>query len=642
MQVRFSLQQESGFFQAPFPILHRLQDDGNLRIMDFPNPQENALVERLKQALSTQSAGFGTNSAIFMPFDGPIDTKKLPDTTTSLQSDSPVFLVNIDSNSSEKDQRTPLWLRFKSEAETYSPAHLLVALPRPGFSLRPKTLYALVILDQLTDAQGKTLGSPLALEKLKAESLPETPYAQQLLDGYKALWAHLQRAGIAKEKVRAATVFRTGTPNQSLLQLHQHLSSLPTPKPSALKLLQEFDTYCALEGSVSLPLFQNGERPYLDDGGAIEIDDKGKPKVQASETVRFALTIPKQKMPADGWPLLFYSAGQGGKYTQFIHRGTDAERKAASGKGPAFYLAHDGIAALSIEAPMVGPRHPKQSFEGLDFFNVGNPLAFRDNPRQAAIDFSTLIRMLPQLQLPTSLCPKATSPTQNFQIDTKKLLFYGHSTGASVGSLLLAIEPSISAGLLSGIGGSWLYNLTIKEQPFRFASIVKSALSYDPDDEVDIYDTVLQLAQTLWEPSEPMNAARLWTREPHNNNPSKHILLIEGIRDGYFPPEAVNALAIAARTAPVAPTVEDSLTKALQAIKLQPLPAPASLNFKLPQGSFSTLLVQHLAPKGLDGHYVPFALSPPKYQYRCFFASFIKTGVPKVPTPQDDALAPCP
>ncbi|MCA9665006.1 MAG: hypothetical protein KC503_05435, partial [Myxococcales bacterium] len=408
-----------------------------------------------------------------------------------------------------------------------------------------------------------------------------------------------------------------------------------------LLVLRDHDDFCVVSGSIRVPLLQDGERPFKDAGGAIALDAAGKPITQRSESIRFAVTVPKKPMPRDGYPLLFYSAGQGGAYTQVVDRGTFAEQDQNKlGTGPARYLAASGVAAISIEAPLVGPRHPSADVTGLDFFNVTNPVALRDNVRQAALDFTTLITAARALRIPPALCSEAsTSDGGQFKFDAEQFYFHGHSTGATVGALVLGLEPDLRAGVLSGFGGSWLYNLTIKEQPLDFNNLVRLLLGYKSGDKPDLFDPALNLAQTLWEPAEPINWAARWAIDPRAGGRPRHLLIIEGVIDGYFPPPAVNAAALAARAEPLLPTVESTMLDDVALVGGRGLSAPAGNNLQTETRKVSSVVAQHEAPAGIDGHYVPFEVVAAKHQYRCF----VQSGGERVPAGDaNDALAACP
>ncbi|MFH2008077.1 MAG: hypothetical protein ABI333_15955 [bacterium] len=641
-QVVYDVEEGARFFDAPFPISYRMRGDGSLVVADFPNPGGNAMAERLIDALESSPVGFSGTAAAWFRFTGALDPGTLPDPAGSVDPESAVFLVDVDPESPELDTRIPLEVYFKEETETYSPANLLVLLPRPGFVLRPATMYAAVVTDGVWDLAGEPLGSPLSLERLKTGQSPGGVNGDLLQSDFRLLLDHLERAGIPAERIRAATVYRTGDPHTELDLLRQWIHAQPAPVARDAAPLRDHHTYCVIRAEVEVPLFQNGERPYTVSGGEIRVDGNGEPETVQWETVRFAVSIPKRPMPAGGWPLLFYSAGQGGAYTQFVDRGTFVEQQSLPGMGPAYYLADVGLAALSIEAPLVGPRHPSGATDGLEFFNVTNPFAFRDNVRQAAMDFTTLIRLAESLTLDAGLCPEADGGGGDFHFDTENFLFYGHSTGATIGSTVLGLEPRLRGGLLSGVGGSWLYNLVLKFEPMAFADLVRLLLNFENSDDPDIADPILNLFQTLAEPSEPMAWARRWAREPGPGATARDILVIEGVVDGYFPPAAVNALALAGRLEPVAPTVEDTLEEALELVGGAVRMAPASDNLATPDGDRSSLLLQYLQPTGISGHYVPFELPEPKYQYRCFFEGLVETGAAVVVEASADATAPCP
>lgn len=150
---------------------------------------------------------------------------------------------------------------------------------------------------------------------------------------------------------------------------------------------------------------------------------------------------------------------------------------------------------------------------------------------------------------------------------------------------------------------------------------------------------VLNLAQTLWEPMEPMNWARLWAPEQPPGSAGKDVLVLEGVVDGYFPPPAVNALAVAAQPTPLQPLVDSTLLDATALRGRTAAPAPISAN---QAGTYTAALAQHAAPPMVDGHYIPFELDAPKYQYRCFFEARVRTGVAVLQAPASDAFAPCP
>jgi hypothetical protein len=61
---------------------------------------------------------------------------------------------------------------------------------------------------------------------------------------------------------------------------------------------------------------------------------------------------------------------------------------------------------------------------------------------------------------------------------------------------------------------------------------------------------------------------------------------------------------------------------------------PAIGNVALSDGSKVTaVVVQHASDGVEDGHEVAFQRPEPKYQYRCFLATYARDGLPRVPEP---------
>lgn len=643
-RVHARFEPAAGFFDAPFPIETRRRADGTIDFSDFPNPGDNPILGDYLVAAEAARSGFSRHGAVFFPLDGAIDPATLPATLDdSLDPEASVFLLDIDPASMDRGQRIPIQVGFYGPAGVLRPANFLALLPYPGEVLGADRLYAAVIRSSVHDEEGRPLAAPAGIVDLLEGRLPvglaEVTGAELLRQGFAALVTTLEAEGGSTDQVAAATVFRTGDPVAEMVALRDAAAAFDLPDAEIIEQIRDHDGFCVLEGRTSLPIFQVGERPYNEPGtGHIALVD-GVPQLQWVEEVRFALTIPDASPPSAGFPLLFFAAGQGGRYTQVVDRGTFAEQGASreNGLGPAHYLALAGIATLGIEAPLVGPRHPDGSFAGLDFFNFQNLAALRDNVRQAAAEYTVLARVAAELEVDlTGLCPDAAATGQTVRFDSDRFFLWGHSTGASISELVLAVEPAFAAGILSGAGGSWIYNLTLKEQPLPVRAAVTTLLRLLPD-ELDDLHPVATLFQTTADAAEPMNYAPHWFDHPLPGGAPTHVLLIEGVVDGYFLPRMVAALAMAGRFDLAEPVVEPGLLEDIGRVGGTLLSLPAAPN----RGDVSGVAVQ-FAAEGFDGHYVPFELSEPKFVYRCWLESLLESGRPTVFAAESDARASCP
>jgi len=640
LKVRFDLAEDAGFFDAPFPLEHLRRPDNTIRFNTFPNLPGNPLFQHYLDTADAHSNGFSRSGAAFLAFEGPVNVAALPvDPRATLSPESPVFLINADPQSGARGSRIPVYCDFRGTESAYLPADLLALLPYQGMMMEPGTLYAAVVLRSLGDARGDPLGSPLELEQLKRGVAPQGPYGEMLVEPFLALWDTLTQTGIDPSRVAAAAVFRTGDPVSEMRALRDACDALPDPVPWGFRRIRDHENYCVIEGWTTVPIWQDGERSYWGQGGKIHFVD-GRPVHQWDEVIRFSVTVPKAPMPEDGYPLLFYANGGGGTYLQVVDRGTfDEQGQGIQGRGPALYLAHRGIAALDIEAPLTGPRHPGGKSTDLDFFNFLNMTAFRDNIRQAASEFTMLVKKARHLVVPEDLCPEATGDGGGFRYDAENFFFYGHSTGSSIGDLVLAVEPGFRAGMLSGAGGSWIYNLTLKQEPVPIGPLFEWILGMD---RFDAFHPMATIFQTVTDGSEAMAFASHWIHDPPGEGDPKHVLLIEGVVDRYFLPVMVNGLAMAAGLDAAAPLGEPSLADALFMAGRGVVDLPASDNIDIHGQRRTGLVLQYTASEGLDGHYVPFEYPEIKYQYACFFDSLVRTGTATVPLPSYDPFAPCP
>jgi len=437
--------------------------------------------------------------------------------------------------------------------------------------------------------------------------------------------------------VAAATVFRTGGFISGMQALQEAAASLPDPVPYDLSVLREYETYTIVQGKMIMPIWQDGERPYWTGGGKIHFQD-GAPVRQWDEEIRFAVSVPHRNMPSNGFPLLFYANGQGGSYTQVFDRGPTGESSGTPGTGPGLQFAHRGIACLDIEAATVGPRHPQGSTEGLAFFNFINLVAFRDNVRQAAAEFTMLIKMAGNLRIPPELVPGADAGGGEIRYDDSHFYFWGHSTGSTIGDLALAVEPGFRAGILSGAGVSWIYNLVMKQAPFEMEPVFRLLTGAD---RIDIYHPLAQIFQNLCDDIEAAYYAPLWLDTQARGGGALNVLLIMGIFDKYFPPIMIDGLIAAAGVDLAGPLEREETLEALAFSGRERLSLPASGNIETAGGPVTGLTVQHRTPEDVDGHYAPFYLPEVKFQYTCFLESLARTGTAVLPETNPDSFAAC-
>src|SRR6185295_1344222 len=250
-------------------------------------------------------------------------------------------------------------------------------------------------------------------------------------------------------------------------------------------------TLTIFTGDYIAPNFQTGEVPYRNPpDGEILVDGNGVAMVQVMEPMRFALTVPNGAVPAGGFPIVIYSHGTGGDFKSFIDDGTAAALNA------------QGLAVISTDQVLHGPRNPSGN-EETDFFNFANPYAIRDNILQGAADAWSQLRLAGGLSIPDG--------GRTITFNPQKVSFFGHSQGGLTGPAFIAFEPSLTGAVLSGTGGVGYLSLLNKTSPVDFPSLIGALLRDDP---VDNDNPSLAMAQLWAERSDGVNYAPLMVRTP--------------------------------------------------------------------------------------------------------------------------------
>jgi hypothetical protein len=592
---------ETDFYDLPFPNDLRRRDDGSIDLAAHPRP--NPLIQRYLDIFEVKTPGFGTNAAAFFRFSGRIDPRTLPSTPEeSRDQTASVYLIDVDPDSIDRGQRTPLRFRFEHYAGEFIGDNWLSCLIYPGFPLRPNTTYAVVVTRRVQATDGSDVTRDPDMDAVLASGSGEdTVLKARML--YEPLLTWLDEpGGDERADVVSAAVFTTQDPTQVMGRIREVIyRDVPAPTARSVKFAAEHDEYWLYEGIYDGPNFQDGEVPYSEDGGEILFDAAGDPIVQRMEPIRFAVSIPKSDMPQVGWPTVLYAHGTGGSYMSFVHDHT------------ATRMARQGLATISIDQVLHGPRNPNGGNVDLAFFNFDNPLAARDNVRQGALDDFQLVRLIGTLEI----APRHPGLSRRAIFDPDHLYYMGHSQGGLTGPPFLAYEPLIHGAVLSGAGALIYFSLINKTEPVNIPVIVGSFIRDMPLDE---FNPMLALVQLFLEQSDPANYAPLLVREPVPGVGAKDIFQSEGFIDHYTPPPDIEALGVAIGASPVTPTLQDVPGFALRG--LQWLDPPVSDNL----AGRTAVFLQYTAVADSDGHFVVFDVPAAEKQSAEFLGTLYRDG----------------
>src|SRR3984885_7886470 len=205
------------------------------------------------------------------------------------------------------------------------------------------------------------------------------------------------------------------------------------------------------------------------------------------------MSVPLGAKPANGWPICIYQHGTGGDYQTFLEDGT------------AVRLAMQGIAVISTDQVLHGPRDPAGLDPDIAFFNYANPYAARDNALQGAADAWSQERLAFGLDFDDLLGDGAT-----VSVDQTKLMFFGHSQGGLTGPAFVAFEPALKGAVLSGTGGILYLSLLLKPEPIDIPTIAEALTRDDP---MDVDNPTIALAQMWIDRADGANFARYFLRD---------------------------------------------------------------------------------------------------------------------------------
>jgi alpha-beta hydrolase superfamily lysophospholipase len=429
-------------------------------------------------------------------------------------------------------------------------------------------------------------------------------------------------SGVAEDDVLAIAVFTTQDPVADLVTYRDWIhATLPVPsaETAAWRLAGRGGSYQVVEGRYdTVPVFQDGEIPYQNEGGVMEPGPDGVPVARAMITQRFALAVPLGAMPAGGYPIVLYAHGTGGDWHSFLDDGTAAR------------LAEAGIASLGIDLIHHGQRNPSTASPDILFVNVVNPDAARDNIRQGALDFVQTARFVREATIPTTVAHRDGA---TIHFDPANVFFFGHSQGALLAPLYMGIDDGVRGGVVSAGGAVIGYALLEKTLPVSIPELLRLALALPGSTWQDAFaregfgfaHPAVTMLQGWIDGADPASFGHLAFASPRAGFAPKSVLSTEGMDDEYAPPGSIEALAVAMRVPLVPPIVVR--IPAYDVLGIGVADAPTSGN--VAAGAATAGLLQYAG----QGHFVVFDDASAQARIRGFFETMIASDVPTIPAP---------
>jgi hypothetical protein len=453
---------------APFPsnwftVADEAQNTGRRVNLPLPDPATHRSDYEDTQVLNTLD-GFNLQPRLSIPFDGPIDVSTVSSKT--------VFLVSLgdtlpggDNGGQVVGINQIVWdvasttLHVKSDAV-----------------LAQHTRYAVIVTNSIRDAQNAPVEpSPEFLRIVQTAT--GLDYEDQLREALHAA----SDIGVPEQDIVTASVFMTLSATAVLEKIRDQIHAA-TPAPADFNLAADgtrtlfpldqvrgFSSLRIIPGAVGQLAFGKYLSPDYEVHPGEFIPPvatrTGNPVVQGVNEIYFNLVLPSGPMPANGWPVAIFGHG-------IILSKDDSSLSIAN---VAAVMANHGIATIGINVvghgfgPLgtltiiktdgsrvkfpAGGRGIDQNqdgvigdSEGLDSTAPQSIILNRDGLRQTVADLMQLVRVI---EVGMDVDGDGVR-----DLDPSRIYYFGHSLGGMYGTVFLAVEPDVRAGVPNAGGGS--------------------------------------------------------------------------------------------------------------------------------------------------------------------------------------------
>lgn len=518
----------AGFYRTPWPSDARLTAEGTPDMTGFGRSRT------LRQATAEIEArvrGFATMPVVYFALDAPVTEAAIPQNLDALSPESAIQLIDLSEEGC--GARLPLEISFAAEGDELRDANMLQVANAIGTVLTPGRPYGAVILRSFGAPDGRSTRRPDAFDR----ALRDASGGDALSASLEPLRRCLPSAGLSLDDVAVATVFTPQDPVREMQTLRDFVmdeSALETRPLGAWRRSESYSrrrlSLVTHVGTVQMPIFQEGETPYMMEGGGLVFDDAGRPVVQRWEEVDIAVAhAVLDPEPSGPRPVLIFMDGTG--WTPWGHIGDNWIQDALAA----------GFVVASFMPQFHGGRAGFMGDTSVTTFNLPNPAAVRSNFRQEAAEISYFIRLIRE-----RIAGQAGLP----ELDGEAMVYGGHSQGALCGSIVAAVEDQLRAYVFNGLSSYLTFTILYRMDLADFQAVVR--LLYQYNGTLDRWSPLLQVMQLGAEVVDPHNYVRRWHGWPAHPG-GNHVFVVNGYTDVTTTPRGMEHLTMAADMPPIAP-----------------------------------------------------------------------------------------
>lgn len=405
-----TLDEEHEFYRLPFPSDIRLDAAGHVSLDGHAAPDSTLGIDvrgLYFQTAEEDVVGFAVNQPVFFRFSDVIKVESIcldnnsvyPDVPKDLDGDfcaagatapPTIYLVDIDPDSPGYNTHVPVQMAMDLKPGQYICQNWLGIAPLDGKPLRHETTYAAIVTKGIRNLANDA--------PIRDKDFRDFMNGDLTINAMQPLLDWIEDKSIKAGTIFAAAVFTTGNPDAAAPEIRNavYRESAPTfdnnavvcdgvaispcddmdPATTGRACVGTYTNFYEIQGTYQAPVYQAGTRPYLDpdQGGAFEFDEQGELIQQGTETMCYALALPKDASPPSSYPVVVYAHGTGGNY-----------RSVLSDLAETFTAL--GYAVIGYDNVMHGPRQNPAGIPFLEdvaidpgqlFFNLANPRASRD------------------------------------------------------------------------------------------------------------------------------------------------------------------------------------------------------------------------------------------------------------------------
>lgn len=483
-----------------------------------------------------------------------------------------------------------------------------VVILRPALRLQPGRRYAVAITRAVRTTAGGTPTVSPGFRAVLDGAASTDMRLNRVAPRYQEIFAALGRAGIQRADLLLAWDFTTASERfltGPVVAMRDRAMAMVGERGAGFTVSLVENDYNAnilrrVTGTFQVPLFLTAADTET---GQIARDPDGTPRVVRMQNVPFVAMIPRSATTRGPLPMLQFGHGLLGSGAGEL--GTAS----ATGNYMQRFLNEQGFIAVATD--WTGLSSADNATAGLAIADFNYLPTITDRLQQSLVNAMVLFRTARAQFAAHEAFAVGGRPA----LDATRAYYYGISLGGIMGTSLLGYSPDCDRGVVNVAGGNWglLLQRSSNFRGFEFAF-------RDYTDRVD-RQVLLSLAQSLFDPSDPINAAPHLLRDRLPGTPEKHVLYQYAVDDAQVNNLAsdtvVRSMQIplmlpSPRTPFGLPTTMGPADSALTIWDEHPTPAPPGTNEPSPNNSthgsvrdlaaLKTQITRFLQPTGRVEH----------------------------------------